>query len=77
MCAGMSRHSSDEGHTSQNSGRALLLTKLREDAYIKYADGYVDTGKSANQTLPVETAAAKESDAKKLSKKKTKKFGIL
>lgn len=53
------------------------LTKLREDAYIKYADGYVDTGKSANQTAPVETAAAKESDAKKLSKKRHKKFGVL
>jgi peptidyl-prolyl cis-trans isomerase SurA len=53
------------------------LTKLREDAYIKYADGYVDTGKSPNQTQPVETASAKESDAKKLSKKKKKKLGIL
>src|ERR1035437_5191041 len=53
------------------------LTKLREDAYIKYADGYVDTGKSANQTQPVETAAAKEADAKKLSKKRHKKLGIL
>jgi peptidyl-prolyl cis-trans isomerase SurA len=53
------------------------LTKLREDAYIKYADGYVDTGKSPNQTQPVETAAPKESDAKKLGKKKHKKFGIL
>ena len=53
------------------------LTKLREDAYIKYADGYVDTGKSPNQTQPVETATAKESDAKKLGKKKHKKFGIL
>ena len=53
------------------------LTKLREDAYIKYADGYIDSGKSANQTLPVETAAAKESDAKKLGKKRHKKLGIL
>jgi peptidyl-prolyl cis-trans isomerase SurA len=53
------------------------LTKLREDAYIKYGDGYVDTGKSPNQTAPVETAAAKESDAKKLSKKRHKKFGVL
>ncbi len=52
------------------------LTKLREDAYIKYADGYIDSGKSANQTMPVETAAAKESDAKKLNKKH-KKLGIL
>ena len=53
------------------------LKKLREDAYIKYADGYVDTGKSANQTQPVETAAAKEADAKKLAKKRHKKLGIL
>jgi peptidyl-prolyl cis-trans isomerase SurA len=53
------------------------LTKLREDAYIKYADGYVDSGASPNQTQPVETAAAKESDAKKLGKKKKKKLGIL
>jgi len=53
------------------------LTKLREEAYIKYAEGYVDTGKSANQTLPVETAAAKEADAKKLGKKRHKKLGIL
>jgi peptidyl-prolyl cis-trans isomerase SurA len=55
----------------------VYLTKLREDAYIKYADGYIDTGKSANQTMPVETAAAKEADAKKLGKKKHKKLGIL
>ena len=53
------------------------LTKLREDAYIKYAEGYVDTGASPNQTQPIETAAAKESDAKKLGKKKKKKLGIL
>ncbi|HEY6373703.1 MAG TPA: peptidylprolyl isomerase [Candidatus Sulfotelmatobacter sp.] len=53
------------------------LTKLREDAYIKYADGYIDTGMSPNQTQPVETAAAKEADAKKLGKKKHKKLGFL
>ena len=52
------------------------LTKLREEAYIKYADGYVDTGKSPNQTQPIETDSTKESDAKKL-KKKHKKLGIL
>jgi len=52
------------------------LTKLREDAYIKIATGYVDTGASPNQTQPVETAAAKESDAKKL-RKKHKKIGVL
>ena len=53
------------------------LTKLREDAYIKYADGYVDTGMSPNQTQPIETADAKEADAKKLGKKKHKKLGFL
>ena len=52
------------------------LTKLREEAYIKVAPGYTDTGRSANQTEPIETAAAKEADAKKLNKKK-KKLGIL
>jgi peptidyl-prolyl cis-trans isomerase SurA len=52
------------------------LTKLREDAYIKYTPGYVDTGESPNQTQPVETASAKEADARKL-KKKHKKLGFL
>ena len=52
------------------------LTKLREDAYIDTKPGYVDTGASPNQTKPVETAAAKESDAKKLNKKRKKKLGI-
>ncbi len=53
------------------------LTKLREDAYIDIKQGYVDTGASPNQTKPIETAAAKETDAKKLGKKKHKKLGIL
>jgi peptidyl-prolyl cis-trans isomerase SurA len=53
-----------------------FLTKLREEAYIKISPGYTDTGRSANQTEPIETAAAKETDAKKLNKKK-KKLGIL
>jgi len=52
------------------------LTKLREEAYIKIGAGYLDTGRSPNQTEPVETTTAKESDAKKLNKKK-KKLGIL
>ena len=52
------------------------LTKLREDAYIDVKAGYDDTGASPNQTKPVETSAAKESDAKKLAKKK-KKLGVL
>lgn len=54
----------------------VYLTKLREDAYIDYKPGYVDTGESPNQTKPIETASAKESDAKKLNKKKHKKLGI-
>jgi peptidyl-prolyl cis-trans isomerase SurA len=52
------------------------LTKLREEAYIKIAAGYVDSGASPNQTMPIETTAAKEADAKKLNKKK-KKLGVL
>jgi peptidyl-prolyl cis-trans isomerase SurA len=53
------------------------LTKLREEAYIKIATGYIDTSASPKQTVPVETATAKEADAKKLGKKKKKKLGIL
>jgi peptidyl-prolyl cis-trans isomerase SurA len=49
------------------------LTTLREEAYIDIKNGYVDTGASANQTKPVETAA-KEDKAKKLKKKK--KLGV-
>ena len=49
------------------------LTKLREDAYIKIYPGYEDTGKSPNQTEPVETAT-KEPNAKELKKKK--KLGL-
>ena len=51
------------------------LTKLREQAYIDYKEGFVDTGESPNQTKPVETDAAKASAAKKLKKKK--KLGII
>jgi peptidyl-prolyl cis-trans isomerase SurA len=51
------------------------LTKLREDAYIDYKEGYVDSGQSPNQTKPIETASAKPSDTKKLKKKK--KLGVL
>ncbi len=51
------------------------LTKLREDAYIDIKPGYIDSGASPNQTKPIETAA-KEADAKKLTKRK-KKLGIL
>ncbi len=51
------------------------LTKLREDAYIDYKAGYIDSGASPNQTKPVETATPKTTDSKKLKKKK--KLGIL
>jgi len=49
------------------------LTTLREQAYIDYKTGYVDTGASTKQTKPVETAD-KEAGAKKLKKKK--KLGV-
>jgi peptidyl-prolyl cis-trans isomerase SurA len=42
------------------------LTKLREEAYIDYKPGYVDSGASPNQTKPIETTAAKASEAKNL-----------
>jgi peptidyl-prolyl cis-trans isomerase SurA len=51
------------------------LTKLREDAYIDYKDGYIDSGASPNQTKPIETATAKATDSKKLKRKK--KLGVL
>jgi peptidyl-prolyl cis-trans isomerase SurA len=51
------------------------LTKLREQAYIDYKEGFVDSGASPNQTKPIETASAKPSDTKKLKKKK--KLGII
>jgi len=52
------------------------LTKLREDAYIDYKAGYVDSGASPNQTKPIETTTAKASEAKNLKKKKKKVLGI-
>jgi peptidyl-prolyl cis-trans isomerase SurA len=50
-----------------------FLTTLREEAYIDYKNGYIDSGASAKQTKPVETTA-KETNAKKLKKKK--KLGV-
>src|SRR5713226_1349225 len=61
-------------HKLQPALRAYL-THLREDAFIYYKPGYVDTGASPNQTGPVETTA-KEAGAKELKKKK-KKLGII
>lgn len=52
------------------------LTKLREDAYIDIAPGFVDSGASPNQTKPVETDTNKEANAKKLNKKH-KKLGVI
>jgi peptidyl-prolyl cis-trans isomerase SurA len=45
------------------------LQKLREEAYIDYKPGYVDTGASPNQTKPIETTT-QEANAKELKKKK-------
>ncbi len=50
------------------------LTTLREEAYIDYKPGYVDTGASSKQTKPIETTD-KEDKVKKLKKKK--KLGVL
>lgn len=50
------------------------LKKLREESFIKVSPGYVDTGASPNQTAPVVTTAAKETNAKELKKKK--KLGV-
>jgi peptidyl-prolyl cis-trans isomerase SurA len=52
------------------------LTKLREEAYIDYKTGYVDSGSSPNQTKPIETATAKASETKNLKKKRKKVLGI-
>jgi peptidyl-prolyl cis-trans isomerase SurA len=52
------------------------LTKLREEAYIYYMPGYIDSGASPNQTAPIETAAAKPSESKNLKKKKKKFLGV-
>jgi peptidyl-prolyl cis-trans isomerase SurA len=49
------------------------LTTLREEAFIDYKNGYIDSGASAKQTKPVETTV-KEASAKKLKKKK--KLGV-
>lgn len=50
------------------------LKKLREESFIKVSPGYVDSGASPNQTQPVVTTAAKETNAKELKKKK--KLGV-
>jgi len=50
------------------------LKRLREEAFIDIKPGYVDTGASPNQTKPVVTTAAKESNAREL--KKRKKLGV-
>ncbi len=49
------------------------LTKLREDAYIDIAPGFVDSGASPNETKPVFTAYAPP-PVKKKKEKKTVRF---
>jgi peptidyl-prolyl cis-trans isomerase SurA len=46
------------------------LTKLREDAYIDIAPGYVDTGASPKETKPVFSAYAPPAPKKKTEEKK-------
>jgi len=53
----------------------IYLTKLREDAYIDYKPGYIDSGASPNQTKPIETATAKPAQTNK-QKKKKKLLGV-
>jgi peptidyl-prolyl cis-trans isomerase SurA len=45
------------------------LAKLRTEAYIDVKEGFIDSGATAGETKPVETAA-KETKAKELKKKK-------
>ncbi|MFZ0759108.1 MAG: peptidylprolyl isomerase [Candidatus Sulfotelmatobacter sp.] len=52
------------------------LTKLREEASIYVKPGYIDSGRSPNETEPIETAA-KTPNAKNLKKKKKKVLGVL
>jgi peptidyl-prolyl cis-trans isomerase SurA len=49
------------------------LTTLREQAYIDYKPGYVDTGASVKQTKPVETT---NKDVASKDLKKKKKLGV-
>ena len=64
-------------HGAEDGAKGPRGLGLREDNYVITEPGYIDTGASPNQTRPIETAAAKESDAKKLNKKRHKKLGIL
>jgi peptidyl-prolyl cis-trans isomerase SurA len=54
-----------------------FLTRMREEAYIDIKPGYLDSGASPNQTKPVETATAKEAEAKNLKAQRKKKLGVL
>ncbi len=53
------------------------LTKLREDAYINIKAATSIPAPAPTRPSPIETAAAKEADAKKLCKKRKKELGIL
>ena len=50
------------------------LTKLRENAYIDVKAPYIDTGASPNETKPVYTTAASDTNSSK--QKKKKKLGL-
>jgi len=53
------------------------LTKLREEAYIKIQEGYADSGRSPNQTEPIETRRRQRNRRQESKKKKKKKFWLL
>jgi peptidyl-prolyl cis-trans isomerase SurA len=81
QAAGVPAFSEAESHIQDNLYMRKMqpalreyLKKLREEAYIDIKPGYVDSGASSNQTKPVITTAAKESNAKELKKKK--KLGV-
>jgi peptidyl-prolyl cis-trans isomerase SurA len=52
------------------------LKKLRDDAYIDVRPGYVDTGASSSESLPI-VNASDESSTKPVKKKKKKKLLVL
>ena len=51
------------------------LTKLREDAYIDYKPGYVDTGASPNQTKPSKPPLLRKPTPRSSARRGTRSWG--